>query len=303
MDQPKIERMLRVMQYLSSNTNYTLDEIGRYLGISRRSLFRYIDTFKKAGFSVNRVGEGVYQLTSYNKEYSDLSQLVYFSEDEAIILAHLIENLSGTNALKEGLRRKLAAVCDATSIGDYFDHKGNSEHVETLRRAIEGKKQVAMKNYASAHSGRAKNYVLEPYKFTKDFVSVIAYDTAAGINKMFKVARIGEVSLLGPWEHEALHEEKPIDAFMMSGDGHPIEHVKLKLTLRAKNLLTEEFPVTGEQVYQVKRTWFWEGDVNAFEGVGRFVLGLAGEISVEEGEQLKEWLVELGNYIKSKFRK
>ena len=67
MDQPKIERMLRVIQYLSSNTNYTLDEIGRYLGISRRSLFRYIDTFKKAGFSVSRVGEGVYQLTSYPK--------------------------------------------------------------------------------------------------------------------------------------------------------------------------------------------------------------------------------------------
>lgn len=302
MDQPKIERMLRVMQYLSSNTGYTLDDIGRYLGISRRTLFRYIDTFKMAGFSVNRVGEGVYQLTSYN-EYSDLSQLVYFSEDEAIILAHLIENLSGTNALKEGLRRKLAAVCDATSIGDYFDHKGNSEHVETLRRAIEVKKQVAMKDYASSHSGRAKNYVLEPYKFTKDFVSVIAYDTAAGINKMFKVTHIGDVALLGPWEHEDLHEETPIDAFMMSGDGHPIEHVKLKLTLRAKNLLMEEFPVTGEQIYQVRRTWFWEGDVNAFEGVGRFVLGLAGEISVEEGAKLKAWLLGQGAYIQSKFRK
>lgn len=303
MDQPKIERVLRLMLYLSSNTNYTLDEIARNLHTSRRSLFRYIDTLKTAGFSVTRVGEGVYQMTSYNKEFSDLSQLVYFTDEEAIIVSHLIENLEATNSLKAGLRRKLAAVYDSTSIGDYFDHKGNSEHVETLRRAIEGKKQVVMKDYASAHSGRAKNYVLEPYKFTKDFVSVIAYDTAAGINKMFKVTRIGDVSLLGPWEHEDLHEETPIDAFMMSGDGHPIEHVKLKLTLRAKNLLTEEFPVTSEQVYQVKRTWFWEGDVNAFEGVGRFVLGLAGEISVEEGALLNAWLVEQGERIKSKFRK
>ena len=303
MDQPKIERMLRVMQYFSSNTNYTLDEIGRYLGLSRRSLFRYIDSFKRAGFSVTRVREGVYQLTSYNKEYSDFSQLVYFSEDEAIILANLIENLSGTNALKEGLRRKLSAVCDATSIGDYFDHKGNAEIVDTLRRAIQGKVQVALKDYASAHSGKKKDYVLEPYKFTKDLVSVIAYDTAAGMNKMFKVARIGQVSLLGPWAYEASHEDTPIDAFMMSGEGHPIEHVKLKLTLRAKNLLTEEYPVTGEQVYQVKRTWFWEGEINAFEGIGRFVLGLYDEISVEEGEQLKAWLREQGSRINSKFRK
>ena len=56
-------------------------------------------------------------------------------------------------------------------------------------------------------------------------------------------------------------------------------------------------------MYQVKRTWFWEGDVNAFEGVGRFVLGLAGEISVEEGEQLKAWLCEQGSRIQTKFRK
>lgn len=303
MDQPKIERMLRVMQYLSSNTNYTLDEIGHHLGLSRRSLFRYIDTFKSAGFSVTRVSEGVYQMTTYNKEYSDISQLVYFSEDEAIILAHLIENLSGTNALKEGLQRKLAAVCDATSIGEYYDHKGKSEIVDTLATAIREKRQVAMKNYASAHSGKAKNYVLEPYKFTKDLVDIIAYDTEAGMSKVYKVTRIGEVSLLGPWQHEDLHAEKPIDSFRMSGSGHPIEHVKLKMTLRAKNLLTEEFPATEEAIYQVKRTWYWEGDINAFEGIGRFVMGLIGDVSVEEGDLFKEWLLERCALGLRKFRK
>ena len=82
-----------------------------------------------------------------------------------------------------------------------------------------------------------------------------------------------------------------------------MEHVKLKLTLRAKNLLTEEFPVTGEQVYPVKRSWYWEGDVNALEGVGRFVLGLPHEVSVEEGCQLKAWLVERGAFVQKKFKK
>ena len=85
--------------------------------------------------------------------------------------------------------------------------------------------------------------------------------------------------------------------------GCPVEHVRLRLTLRAKNLMTEEFPVTGDQVFQVKRNWYWEGDVNALEGIGRFVMGLASEISVEEGEQLKAWLVERGSYIQRKFRK
>ncbi len=301
MDQPKIERMLRLMQLLSGNTHYTIDEMASILGLTRRSLFRYFDTFKNAGFVVQHIGGGRYRMTSYNKEYTDLSQLVYFSEEEAIVVSHLIENLDGTNALKAGLKQKLAAVYDSTSISDYIEIKGKSEVVETLANAVKAKKQVALKDYSSAHSGKSKDYIIEPYKFTKGFVDIIAYDTVARLNKVFKISRVSSVKMLDAWQFEEAHQEQPIDSFRMSGS--PVEHVKLKLTLRAKNLLTEEFPVTGEQVYPVKRSWYWEGDVNALEGVGRFVLGLPHDVSVEEGSQLKAWLVERGAFVQKKFKK
>ena len=300
MDQPKMERMLRVMQYLTNNTKYTLDQLAEKIGVSTRSLFRYIDTFKNAGFVVQRIDEGVYKMTTYNKEFSDLSQLVYFSQEEAIVVSHLIENLSSTNAMKAGLKQKLAAVYDSTSIGDYRDKKGKSDEIDTLARAIKEKKQVALVGYESAIANQAKDYIVEPYAFTKDYVDIWACDTASGHNKMFKISRIGEVKLLGDWQMEDKHERKPIDSFRMSGDGHPIEHVKLKLTMRAKTLLTEEYPIAETEVYQEKRTWFWEGDVNAMEGIGRFVLGLPGDVAVEEGTVLREWLVEKGAYIQKK---
>ena len=301
MDQPKIERMLRVMQLLSSNTKYTLDELARKLDLSKRSLFRYIDTFKNAGFVVQRIDEGVYKMTTYNKEFSDLSQLVYFSEEEAIVISHLIENLDGTNALKAGLKQKLAAVYDATSISDYIDNKGKSEVIETLANAVKGKKQVALTGYASSHSGKDKDYIVEPYKFTKDFVDIIAFDTAACVNKIFKISRVKDVRMLDSWQFEDKHEEQPIESFRMSGS--PLEHVRLKLTLRAKNLLTEEYPVTGVEVTQVKRSWFWEGDVNSLEGIGRFVLGLPQDVSVEEGPRLKSWLAEKGAFVQKKYHR
>lgn len=301
MDQPKIERMLRVMQLLSSNTKYTLDELARKLDLSKRSLFRYIDTFKNAGFVVQRIDEGVYKMTTYNKEFSDLSQLVYFSEEEAIVISHLIENLDGTNALKAGLKQKLAAVYDATSISDYIDNKGKSEVIETLANAVKGKKQVALTGYASSHSGKDKDYIVEPYKFTKDFVDIIAFDTAACVNKIFKISRVKDVRMLDSWKFEDKHEEQPIDSFRMSGS--PLEHIRLKLTLRAKNLLTEEYPVTGVEVTQVKRSWFWEGDVNSLEGIGRFVLGLPQDVSVEEGPRLKAWLAEKGAFVQKKYHR
>ena len=301
MDQPKIERMLRVMQLLSSNTKYTLDELARKLDLSKRSLFRYIDTFKNAGFAVQRIDEGVYKMTTYNKELSDLSQLVYFSEEEAIVISHLIENLDGTNALKAGLKQKLAAVYDATSISDYIDNKGKSEVIETLANAVKGKKQAALTGYASSHSGKDKDYIVEPYKFTKDFVDIIAFDTAACVNKIFKISRVKDVRMLDSWKFEDKHEEQPIDSFRMSGS--PLEHVRLKLTLRAKNLLTEEYPITGVEVTQVKRSWFWEGDVNSLEGIGRFVLGLPQDVSVEEGPRLKAWLAEKGAFVQKKYHR
>lgn len=300
MDQPKIERMLRLMQLLSGNKIYTLDELSDTLDLSRRSLFRYFDTFKNAGFVVQCIGEGRYRMTTLNKEYTDLSQLVYFSEEEAIVVSHLIENLDGTNALKAGLKQKLAAVYDSTSISDYIENKGKSEVVETLANAVKSKHQVALKDYSSAHSGKSKDYIVEPYKFTKGYVDIIAYDTEAGLNKVFKISRISSVKMLEPWKFEDRHEEQPIDSFRMSGS--PVEHVKLKLTLRAKNLLTEEFPITSIEVTQVKRSWFWEGDVNALEGIGRFVLGLPHEVSVEEGPKLKAWLTENGAFTQKKFK-
>lgn len=300
MDQPKIERMLRLMQLLSGNKIYTLDELSDTLDLSRRSLFRYFDTFKNAGFVVQCIGDGRYRMTTLNKEYTDLSQLVYFSEEEAIVVSHLIENLDGTNALKAGLKQKLAAVYDSTSISDYIENKGKSEVVETLANAVKSKHQVALKDYSSAHSGKSKDYIVEPYMFTKGYVDIIAYDTEAGLNKVFKISRITSVKMLEPWKFEDRHEEQPIDSFRMSGS--PVEHVKLKLTLRAKNLLTEEFPVTSIEVTQVKRSWFWEGDVNALEGIGRFVLGLPHEVSVEEGPKLKAWLTENGAFTQKKFK-
>ena len=284
-----MERMLRIMQCFSGNTLKSLDEIARDMGVSKRSLFRYIDTFKNAGFVVNRVGEGVYRMTTNNKCYSDLSQLVYFTEEEAILVSHLIEDIDNSNVIKEDLKEKLRVVYGSTAMANYLGKKGSAEHVTRLVEAIKGKRQVLLKDYSSSCSDTTKDFVLEPYKLTDNYVAMWAHDVRSGKNKLFKISRIGDVQLLGSWEHEELHEVKPVDAFRMSGSGEVLEHVKLKLTLRAKNLLYEEYPLSRPQLYQVKRTWFWEGDVYALEGVGRFVLGLAEDITILEGEKLREY--------------
>ena len=57
MDQPKIERLLRLMALMSGNVDYTVEELASRLETSYRSIYRYIETFKrvtKAGNAPNR---------------------------------------------------------------------------------------------------------------------------------------------------------------------------------------------------------------------------------------------------------
>ena len=56
MDQPKIERLLRLMKMLTANTELTVDEIAERLDMSRRTVYRYIDTFRAAGFILKKSG-------------------------------------------------------------------------------------------------------------------------------------------------------------------------------------------------------------------------------------------------------
>ena len=293
MDQPKLERLLRIMQLLAGNERRTLDDLAVETGLSRRSLFRYIDTFRSAGFAVQRTGEGIYRLAPGTANAPDLEQLIYFTREEAIVVSRLIENLSPTNALKADLRRKLAAFFDATSLAGYVPSRGREGVIEKLEQAIKGKRQIALTGYASSRSGRPKDYILEPYAFTQEYADIWAWDTAARRNKLFKLSRIDGLQLLDDgWQNEPRHAPRPVDAFRMSGKGKPIETVRLRLTLRAKNLLDEEFPLAGLQIARDKRGWYWEGGINAPEGVGRFVLGLPREVTIEKGKKLRAWVKE-----------
>lgn len=277
------------MRLMSSNTYYTIQDLQDTLGMSERTIYRYIDTFKAAGFAVEKVRGNVYRLVNMRKPYPDLSKIVYFSEEEAYIVNRLIDSLDNTNALKQGLHRKLAAIYDATSIADYVDKKSNSANIQALADAAKNKKIVVLKNYESSHSGDIRDRKVEPFGFTTNYLDVWCYDPEDGKNKRFKIARIDEVLVLDEtWQAEAEHSSSEIDVFRMSGPN--IYHVRLQLSLQAKNLLLEEYPLAEKSIRKNGDHYIFDDDVRAMEGVGRFVIGLASDITIIEGTELREYI-------------
>lgn len=293
MDQPKMERMLRLMKLLSGNVNYSVPELSDKLGMSVRTIYRYIDTFKAAGFAVTKLHGDCYKLGSLPKDTVDLDRLIYFSEEEAYLVNSLIDGLTPTNSLKSNLKQKLSAIYKSTSIADYVDSRSNSAHVQALGEAIDGHLKVVLKDYESGNSHTIRDRFIEPFAFTTDYIDVWGYDLEDGRNKTFKIARIGEVLLRGgEWTSAACHKKSGTDIFRMSGDVP--YRVKLKLSFMAKNLLVEEYPLAGKFLSKEGQNWILDTEVFSMNGVGRFVSGLMGEVEIIVGEELKTFLKEYG---------
>lgn len=290
MDQPKLERMLRLMKLMTGNVNYTVNDLAERIGTTYRSIYRYIDTFKDAGFVVQNLGGGVYKLGKESRYFKDISQLVHFTDEEAHIVNQLIEALDDTNMLKQNLRRKLTTIYDCTSMAQSIVRGKNAANVNNLLEAITERRRVVLRDYASSNTGVVRDRVVEPFGFTTNYVQVWCYEVESGQNKIFKTSRIGSVEILSEeWQDEEKHTEGHIDIFRMTGfEQH---RVRIRLGMLARNLLLEEYPLAERDIVKEESDgWVLDTLVSNYRGVGRFVLGLMDDVEVLESEEFKSYL-------------
>ena len=289
MEQPKLERLLRLMKLMTTNVNYTVNDLAERIGTSYRSVYRYIETFKDAGFVVRNMGGGVYKLGKESRYFKDISQLVHFTDEEAHIVNQLIEALDDTNMLKHNLRRKLTTIYDCTSMAQSIVHGKNASNVNVLLEAIVQRRQVVLHDYASSNTGVVRDRVVEPFGFTTNYVQVWCYEPESGLNKLFKTLRIGGVSILDEeWQHGDSHVEGYIDVFRMTGfEQH---RVCIRLGMMAHNLLLEEYPLAERDTYRDDDGWVLDTKVCNYRGVGRFVLGLMDDVEVVASDEFKAYL-------------
>ena len=147
------ERQLRLMVLLTQNREYSLDELCRKLDMSRRTLYRYLELFRDIGFEVVKQGN-VYRLDKSSPFFKEITQLVHFTEDEALTLRHVLDMASGTDVQVRHLRHKLERIYDFGILNAVEADPGQAEKLQQLYEAVKLHRQVVLHDYSSAHSNR-----------------------------------------------------------------------------------------------------------------------------------------------------
>lgn len=295
MDHARIERLLRLMLMLSSNVDYTTPELADLLEITERSIYRYIRSFKDNGFVLEKRNPNIHKLLKMPLDEIKLDELIQISSEEAFILHTLLLSITGGSQIHINLEQKLAALFDATSITEIIGKKTAAENVRILKKAIDEKECVELIDYESGHTMKVSDRIVEPYGFSTNYADVYAYEPASGICKTFKITRIGWVRPIGAeWEFEEKHEVIDPDCFRMNGkESIP---VTLRMTLMAKNLLIEEYPLSMRDISYKDGYWLLNTVVKDLAGVGRFFLGLSDQIEIIDSPKLE-------SYVKRRVRK
>lgn len=173
-----------------------------------------------------------------------------------------------------------------------FRNKDRAAVISNLQQACSKRKTVVLRNYSSSHTQTVSDRTVEAYDIRLKDNLAICYDCADNMCKVFKFDRIGyvEITEVG-WRFENRHQQMHVDAFHNSGQT-PIE-VSLTLDLSAKNLLCEEYPGTKDDLQQDRNDanrWFYNGKVYGPEAIGRFYIGLANHIKINNCPQLQQYV-------------
>ena len=134
MDQPKQDRMLRLMKMMSGGTDYSIEELSVRLNIPQRTIYRYIDTFKKSGYVVNKLQTNVYKIESAPQSLPDFDKLEKCGVEYAVVTvdgigdihdkSRILHNGKGTFAIIEKNLNEIDANMDIYVKMNI--HKGNA---------------------------------------------------------------------------------------------------------------------------------------------------------------------------------
>lgn len=285
----KTQRLLQLLMLLAGKRSYSVHELKEKYQCSERSIYRDLDTLEQAGFLVER-NQGRYRLQPTESIAATLQKVFHFEQEEAAILYEALNQIDGTSEIKTRLVKKLHTFYDL-KILEEIKQKDDLNKIQVIADAVKKQKQIQLFNYHSSNSGEISTRRVEAFEFSPNYRYIWAYEIESKACKQFKVSRIEKVETTAmSWSYPHEHQKKFVDIFKMASN-HALDKIHLNMSLRAYNLLKEEFPAGVEYVKKISDSEYeLIVDIADYKGVGRFVLGLLNEIKVVGSEEFRNYI-------------
>jgi proteasome accessory factor C len=270
LNQHKILRVLQLISYLEQSPSKTISHLAELLDSTERTVYRYFDLIRECGFDLQR--------DEFNRFFivDERSNGVRFTDEEAKFLKELILTNGKNNKLKDSILTKIYLGSELTMVASHLVNAKNSKVIERLALSIGNQEQVYLKKYQSINTGTISDRLVEPFGFTDDYTTVMAYEISSKKNKTFHIDRIAYVDFAGkPFKNSKKFEKQIPDVFgfSYSGETYPI---KLELDLKQVLLLKEQYPLTAPFIHynQRKNNYELKVQVNDLKPIQRFMRGI-----------------------------
>lgn len=239
--------------------------------VSERSLYRYMELLAEVGFAI--------QKDSSNRYYLNHDHIESFTKEEAELISKSISSNNKSNPLVKSIRTKLVLLDEMNVVSNEVVASHYSKVISKLQEAIETQSQVVLSKYQSASTESVSDRLVEPVSFSSNFDSITAYEIQSGINKFFKIERIGDVQILdNQFEHVDKHESMVSDIFGFNDTGER-HHIKLQLSMRAMLWLRDDYTSSVNFIKEDEEGhWILEVEVFNMEPVNRIIRSMPDDI-------------------------
>lgn len=284
-----LKRQLQLLRAMTKGGAQTVDGLATQMGINVRMIYRYFDQFREAGFNILKKGTA-YSIDPESPFYKDIVHDFRFNQNEALTMLRVLNSVVDRTPEVRHLREKLSCLHDSEVLKEYGVDERVAENLSVLFTAITCEQMVCLRNYASPHSGKVSDRIVEPYVFLPGNTEVRCYEISTGENKTFKVARAESVELIDlRWSHRDKHRAFHTDIFHFSGE--EVYPIALRLGQLSYSVLLEEHPYAAPYITaEPGGTYLLETDVCDYKGASRFVLGLYEDIEVLGSEEFRRYL-------------
>ena len=282
-DQKKLLRLLKLIALLKQEPPKSVQYMTRFLETSSRTVYRYLQTLREVGFNIE-----VDHFNKFSIQDHELLSPSHFNHEEIGMIREILQTNAHSNRIKERILHKLSLNSSLELTNQDIHNAKLVKTIKTIHEAITNNKQILLRQYQSINSQRISDRLVEPVKFTSQYQSLSAFEIESKQNKFFNLERIGEVELLDqPQEFEHLHQFSKPDVFGFSKN-KKVYIIDLLLDLKAKLLLTEEYPLTRPYMQKIDdHTFRFSAEIFNTKPIKRFYKGLKENIQVLDQTNFK----------------